>query len=350
MTNSDAPSEILRRLYYFHEKGELDGGSPTDIVSNMVAFGFFMAATTCSQAFEVTQELDFECDDTAKGDAVRLNANCIYCKTQVAKLMEDRRQLELTAKARNAAYIPQTASDALLKDISGELPDLSDGACKYVCLQCLARDISQTIHMRMNVECDIDTQPFFTAFSNGMTVAAEQTITQYQDKLASLGTQILSSNDVKRASIHMSDTVRNVTNVKVLNALKQSALVSQQMKIDKGSTSVVIQNVKQSISFTMMSSIASKIYSHVSVTNAIGYNAIYVKETDKLYSLRDLADDLAQSIDTMQQALTNSVVRIIMIITIMLIIAVLIFASLFFFKPDILFGGLGTYTQALAAK
>lgn len=335
-------ADLLRHLYFFDQKGELDGASATDIVSNIVAFGFFMGATTCSQAYEINQELDFECNDTAKGDAVRLNANCTYCKAQVEAAIADRLRLETKAVERNPAYQAQTPDPALLSDLKGTLADSSDGACKYVCLQCVARDVSQTIQMQMTVQCDVNTQPFQTAFINGMSLAAEQSVTQYQSKLQDMGASVATSTDIKRASIHISDTIRNISKVEVLNYLKQSALIAQELKIDKGSTSVVIQNVKQAISLTMLSSIASKVYTDSKVKTAIGYEAAEsALETN--YSLRDAYSQLLQSVDTMEQALSNTVVRIVMVIVIILVIAVLIFASLFFFKPDILFGGLTSF-------
>ena len=70
--------DLLSRLYYLDSKGQLDGSSATEIVSNIVAFGFIQASATCDQGFIVDQEVKLECNDAAKGVAVKNNPNCTY--------------------------------------------------------------------------------------------------------------------------------------------------------------------------------------------------------------------------------------------------------------------------------
>lgn len=338
-SKSTPGADLLRRLYFFDSSGELDGGTATQIVSNIVAFGFTSAVSTCDQGIVISQEMAFDCNQAGKGDEVRQNENCTLCKSQVAAVMADRMKLEALAASRNPNYTIQTAKPELLADIQGLLPDSSDGACKYVCLQCIARDVSQTIQVRLTENCNMDTEQFATAFSSGLNAAAQNQLNQYKDKLTAMGAQLSSPDLVRKASIHLSDTIRNITNSAVLNELNQRVVAAQQLIIEPGSTSVVIQNVKQAITVNMIASIASQLYTQGKVTAAIGYTDEDQENFNQIYSLRNLVNSLANSIDTMEDALSDSVVRIAIILIVMLITSVLIFASLFFFKPSIIFGG-----------
>jgi hypothetical protein len=337
--NVSGGQDLLQRLYYFDKNGELDGGSATQIVANIVAFGFASASATCDAGMEIVQEVDFECSDTAKGDAVRSNANCLACKAQVQKVMNDRVNLDALAASKNPNYIPPVANPDLVADIKGLLADGSDGACKYVCMQCVVMDFTQTLQVRVVENCDMSTETFATAFASGMTQAAADQLNQYKAQLTKMGAQLSSPDAVSKASIQISDTIRDITKTTTLSQLHSQVLAAQKMAINKDSTSVVIQNVKQAITIDMLASMAAQIYNDTNVTAAIQYNA-HEGSINNEYKLRNLADSLIASIDTMEDAMSDAVVRIAIILVVLLIIMVLIFAALFFFKPSILFGGL----------
>lgn len=331
--------DLLSRLYFLDSKGQLDGSSATEIVSNIVAFGFIQASATCDQGFIVDQEVKLECNDAAKAAAVRSNPNCTYCLQQVAAMLADRNNLEQQATARNPNYEPQVASPDVLQSIQGSLPDQTDGACKYVCLQCIAKNIDQNIQMSITENCNVSTQAFLTAFDNGLNSAAQQALKQNQDKLVQNGITIATDPDLARAAIHMTDTIKGITSIQTLEKLKQFALVAQAIQIDPLSTSVVLQNVRQAISLTMMASMSAKVYTDSEVKAKINYDGLS-GEIAKDFEAVDLIQSLEQSIETIQDALSNTAVRLALILIIILVIVVLLFASIFFFRPAILFGGL----------
>ena len=128
-----------------------------------------------------------------------------------------------------------------------------------------------------------------------------------------------------------------MTKIQELSSLYQYAGAIQQLKIDKGSSSVAIQHVDQTISLTMFSSLVSRIYDTTSIQDSIDYTS--KKEQIKIEkSFEDLIKDLQADVSTMEDLLESIIGKIMVSVLAMILTTFLVGAAVFFFKPDLIFG------------
>lgn len=332
-------ADTMARFYALEENGQLSGSTAGGIFSSVIAYGYLIANVQCKQAFVADQTVELDCNNSVLGNIVRNeNPNCDRCKALAAQVAQDRTLLEQQAHQRNPAYTEQKVSAHIEAQYYGEFRDNADGICKYVCLQCVANAVNQNLQMRLVEECATDTTEFVNAWVSGMSSQAEQEITKHQEALKSTGVQIRNQDDIKSLSISMANTIREMTQVEMLNALKQNALIVQETKIEPESTSVVIQNVSQSVALSMFQSIVSKTYTDTRIKAAID-----IKDKEQVIKIEtsffDLITSLEQSVKSVEKLVTTIIGQVMITLGALLIIVLLIFAAIFFFRPKLLFGG-----------
>lgn len=336
-TSRTAGADTIARLYALEGNGQLDASSANGIIANVVAYGYTIATLTCQQAFVNQQIFDLECNNAA-GQIIRQNPNCVNCIKLALLVAADRQKLEEDAHTRNPNYTPQVVLPQIAESYFGVLADKSDGICKYVCEQCVFENLSQNIQMQLVAECDETSRTFTSAFTQGMSVQAEVSLTQHQQALKSTGLKIQSQEDIKSLSIEMANTIRQMTTIKMLSALKQSAFNVQSMTVDPNSTSVMVQNGSQGITTSMFASIVSQVYTTTNVQNSINYQD--KAETIQIETeFTDLVNSLQTTVNTIETLLINTIGKIMITLLAMIMIVLFVFASLFFFKPGFLFGG-----------
>ncbi len=323
----DTPgATVLAALYNLSDHGQLDTSSANGIIASIVSYGFLTATTSCKQSFILNQNLSINCDNTVLGDAVANNPNCVACKAIMASLAQARNQLETDAHAANPNYTPQVPSQAILDIYNGTLPNHNDGACQYVCLQCIAKDINQTEQMTIDASCNTNTQSYISAFTNGMSYQAQVELGAQQNALKSVGYNIQNEDDVKKLSIQLADSITQMTKTESINALQQQALNIQQTIIDPGSTSVVLQHVNQTISLDMFASLASVTYSDARMKDAINFE-LTKKEIDIETSFTSLLQSLSTTVTEMNQLLLSIIGKILITILALLLTAVFLFVA-----------------------
>lgn len=336
-TKLTAGADTIARLYALEGNGQLDASTANGIISNVVSYGYTIATLTCQQAFVNAQTLEIDCNDPVIGDLVKNNPNCVKCKALAAQVAADRQKLEDDAAQINPNYQKQQVDPDIAESYFGVLQDHSDGICKYVCFQCIVENLSQNIQMQLVADCDINTKTFISAFTSGMSVQAEVELTQHQQALRSTGLDIQNQDDIKSLSIEMANTIRDMTTVKMLNALKQYALNVQNMKISPDSTSVMVQNATQGITTSMFASIVSKTYSNTSIQNSIDYQQ--KAQTIQIEtSFTDLINSLQTTVQTIESLLIQTVGRILITLLALLLVVLFAFSALMFFRPSFLFG------------
>lgn len=341
-TSSTEGATTLARLYFLEDNGQLQTDTANGIIASIVSYGYVYASVQCQQAFVDEQVQRISCDDTpgGPGELVPQNPNCVKCKSKIAEIVASRQALEELAHQKNPQYKIQVVDPKIKDAFIGVASDpYAAGVCKYVCEQCVAENVSQNIQMRVVEDCSsrINTDAFATAFTSGMSLQAESSLTKHQNALKTTGLAIQKSEDVKNLSIQIADTIRQMTCVRQLNNLNQQALNIQETAINAGSTSVVIENASQAISVSMFASLASQTYNNDSVSASIN-----LKEQRQLVqvetSFADLLNKLATTVRTMDQLLLSTVGKIMVTVVALILMILVIVASLFFFKPDLLFG------------
>lgn len=336
-TSNTPGADTIARLYALEGNGQLDASTAGGIIANVVAYGYTIATLTCQQAFVNQQLFDLECNNSA-GELVPKNPNCVACKKLAALVAADREKLEEDAHKRNPNYTPQKVNPQIAESYFGVLGDHSDGICKYVCEQCVFENLSQNIQMQLLAECDETTKTFTSAFVQGMSVQAEVSLTQHQQALKTTGLEIQNQEDIKSLSIEMANTIYQMTTVKMLTGLKQSAFNVQEMRVSKDSTSVMVQNGAQGITTSMFASIVSRVYTNTSVQDSINYQD--KAETIQIEtSFTDLVNSLQSTVTTIETLLINTIGKIMITLLAMIMIILFVFAAMFFFKPGFLFGG-----------
>ncbi len=160
---------VLAALYNLSDNGQLSSSSASGIVANVVSYGFTVATLTCQQSFIASQTVSLNCDNSVLGDIVSNNPNCLDCKIKMQSIIDMRTKLETDANQLNPSYQIQQASQSNINQFNGENPNHNDGICQYVCLQCIAKDIEQTLQMTIDASCQTNTSSFITAFTSGMS-------------------------------------------------------------------------------------------------------------------------------------------------------------------------------------
>ncbi len=319
-------ASVLATLYFLDSHGQLSNSSANGIVSSVVSVGFITASLTCKQSFISSQILSTNCNNAVLGDAVRKNINCVDCKAKMQEILDLRNKLENDAHQINPNYIIQTPNPNLLKQFNGNSDDHDDGICQYACLQCLVKDVEQTLQTTIDVTCQTNTNSFISAFTTGMSNQAEAELTKHQEALKNAGYDITSQNDIKSLSIQMADSITQMTQNVSLNALQQQALNIQQTIIEPESTSIVIQHLVQSITLDMFSTLASATYNDARMMDAIGFEE-QVKTIQIETSFTTLIKQLEASASTMESLVLSLTGKVLISIISMLLIGIILFAA-----------------------
>jgi hypothetical protein len=328
---------VIAALYNLDSHGKLLTSSANSIISSVVSYGYSVANSTCTQNFVIDQTSSLQCDDDVQGSNVAQNTNCIKCKDIVNQIFEMRGKLDRDAHDLNSNYVIPTLKKEAKAIIDGSLTSGNDGVCQYVCMQCVAKNIRQNIQMHIDQSCDVTNKNFVSAFTSGMSYQAEYELTKHQNALKETGYDIKTQDHIKSLAIQMSDTITEMTSNKLLTNLHVNALALQSVSIEPGSTSVVIQNVSQSLSISMMTSLASKTYNDTQVQNSIQYS-ITGKNVEAQTRFNDLLKELELTVNTLSQLLLSLVGKIIVIVIVLLSMVLVIFFAVFFYKPELLFG------------
>jgi hypothetical protein len=175
-----------------------------------------------------------------------------------------------------------------------------------------------------------------------MTEQAARSLGEHDSKLAAINAKAeadLTANAQNTAStsIHFVNLVTSISNTTMLQQLYQQALISQRMQVTPDSTSVVLNNVSQTMTVEMMASLASTFYntnflkSVSNYTQRKDYSKLYEEYQKNRVSLRDIHD-------TITDLVANSFWRMIWIVVGLLLFFLLVVAALMFFQPEFLFG------------
>jgi hypothetical protein len=323
-------ASVLSCLYLLDAHGQLSDSTASGIVSNVVSFGFATATTVCKQSFVASQAISVNCQNALIGQAVANNQNCVDCKAKMQAIADQRTKLEQDAHQLNPSYAIQTPSQIYLDLFNGtsstDGKPQNDGICQYVCLQCIAKDVQQTLQMTIDASCQTSTNSFITAFTTGMSYQAEYELTKHQEALKSAGYDIQSQHDIKNLSIQIADTITQMTENVSLNALQQQALNIQQTVIEPESTSIVIQHLVQTISLQMFSTLASAVYNDARMQDAINYTE-NVKSIQIETSFNTLIRQLEASVSTMETLVLSSVGKVLISVIALLLTAIILFAA-----------------------
>ena len=332
--SSDLPgAQILSRLYALEHQGQLGTKSVNGIVNNIIAFGYTVATTRCQQAYVAQQTIDFSCVGKEAGESVANNPNCAYCQKVIKDLVAGRVELEKEAARKNTNYKPQKANEALENAVT---TDLTENICQYMCQQCVMRNVEQDLQMRIVDSCEINTENFMDAFEAGMTSAAKAALASNSKSMAKAGINIQNQDNLNSFSEQISNTLRSMTTINLLNSLKSDALVAQNITVDPNSTSVVLQNIKQSINVSMMASLTSRYYTDASIQDSIDYQNV-ASSLNQLTNFEDVFAKFTASISTFSSLLSDTLTRILMLLALFAALGLLIFATILFLKPPFIF-------------
>ena len=340
LTNTmiDEGKQLIGALFALENQGQLNGDSVHSIVNNVFSYGYSMATLTCREAFVASQTIDIDCNKPGQGEKVRNNPNCQLCLKRTKEWLEGREKLDKDANVLNPNYTIPTDPKGL-QDIIGIDGNVNNntvgnsGICQYVCEQCVALQLEQNIQFQIANDCEVDTPEFRRVWSGAMTDKAEQNLSQHVKALE----QVQQGKKLRDLAITLSNSITTITKTNLLTEVKNQALIYQGIVIRPNSTSVVLQNVKQSVSMKVIANISGSIYTAQQL--AILSNSKTTAELAQLkITLNDLYKELADTYRSMQAILQNTLGQIIISIVSILITFVLIFAVLVYLKSNLIAG------------
>jgi hypothetical protein len=331
-------ASVLTALFQLDNVGRLDSGSAGGVVSNVVAFGFATAMSMCTQGFIVDQKINLNCDNSIKAAQVAQGRNCALCKQIVTHVEKLHAQLEKDASNLNPSFVPSTASDSAVQFVHGSAEiSGNDGACQYVCMQCVARNVTQNVNVQISSNCDTSTQSFRTAFVSGMSTQARIEIAKHQNALGETGLKVDTVEQMDNVAVNLVNSLSQMTSTSLLSTLQQQALVIQSTKIDPGSTSVVIQNLDQSVSVSMIATLTSSMFNDNIVRQAINFD-----EKSQLIQLQtdfnDLVSGLGGTVRTLSDLLSSLTGKIVITLIGILTTVLLVVAAFYFVQARFLVG------------
>lgn len=292
IASTSTGSSVLSALYMLENDGSLTGQTTNNMISQIISYGYVTAMQQCKSALVAQQALRVNCDDNPlfSQTIAQSSSNCQKCLNYVQSFIDQRNLLDRTAHQLNPEYVVPAVSPALLQQMVGHLPNRHDGICKYVCQQCIAEDISQSLAVHITTECEVGNQLFLSAFTTGMASEAYNQLSKHKSALQSVF-DVQSDQQLQDLSVQVSNTIRNITGQQNINLLFSWALALQSTSIDQGSTSVVVSNVDQSIDIKMMSSLVSSAYTDAKLQSAINF-----QENQKIIQLQQSFNDLVSRV------------------------------------------------------
>jgi hypothetical protein len=331
-------ANVMAALYNLGDKGQLaDGASGNSVISSVVSYGFTVATTQCKQSFVVKQSTDLDCNNAVQAKKVANNSNCTICKQYVDEIFKMREDLENEAHANNPSYKIQKPNEQAVDLINGKLSNHDDGLCQYVCMQCIVRNLNQDINFTIDTSCMVNSSSFISAFTSGMSYQAQVELTKHQNALKNAGYKIQKDADIDTMSVHLANSITDMTLDVSLNNLQTNALNVQETKISNGSTSVIMENVKQSITTNMLATIVSSIYNDVTVKQNINYKQKQ-QEIEIETNFSDFVKDISASANTMDQLLSDIIGKVLMGLIVILLIVLIIVSFLIKFESSAVFG------------
>lgn len=312
----------MASLFYAENKKHLYQSTTNSFFADVFAYGFVIASTTCSQSNVDVQNIVIGCQNPLGTKNFQQNLNCKLCNELVKNVFDDRNRLEQQAHNLNPNYSVQTPSSETVDHLFGT-EGKANGACKMVCNQCVFTDIKQDLQVKMIEECDISTESFNSAFVSGMSEQAYNKIKEHKDILNKTGNNLQSEDDFKSVAINVSNTIFDMSTTELKNCVKQSVLAAQNIKIDPKSTSLLVTNIFQNSSVSLVSSIVSRLVNDDQFKKAISYDE-QAAEIEKITDLNDFIDDLEETVKSMEDVMMTLFGRIMLITIGILFIGIII--------------------------
>jgi hypothetical protein len=132
-------------------------------------------------------------------------------------------------------------------------------------------NLKQELSANMTISCDVSTETFQKGFLLGMQTQARIEVAQNASKLIQMGMQVRNQAEIDNFSMTMVDSLKQIVTTTKLESLKQQAIMVQELTIEPGSTSVLVQNLSQNLSLVMYSSLISSELSMSKLKIAIDY-------------------------------------------------------------------------------
>jgi len=341
-------------FYEMSRNGLAPGTTGAGLVADMVAYGFVTAQTTCQTGFLADQTLSVECRDDGTGALVRGSTACQTCLSEVAAWQAEREALEVKAHQRNPDYHMQSWSRASRLAVEGEVGEkYATGACRYVCNQCVAEDITQNFQMKVDASCQADQTPnFVRAFTQGVQLKAHELVQRHQQGYHQVtgGPPPNLSNDDYNSQVSQSIAAQLTQsfNVKMLNQLVTQAVQLQTISVSPESTSLVLARVEQHVSATVISKAVLNLMNTAQAFGKDGNQTFdtsldYQSQISKLKlnkKVNDLLKDLTATVKNLQDLLRSTIGQIFASLLALLLLAVLACSLLIYFRRDLpwLFG------------
>ena len=336
---------LVSGLYTLEGAGQLADDSANGIFNRIVSYGLLTAMTTCQSSFLVNQTLSIECTDDQAGQDVANNTNCTSCKKLLTSWLTARQALDQEANKQNPDYVIPQPDPTLLATIRGPAAPASSwnavgdhGICRYVCDQCVVDGVDQTSNVHVGVMCDVTSEQFRSAFVQGLSLQSETEIIKHGNSISKVLKQIQNKDDIKTLSFNVSTSILQTATDNLLRELHAEALLYQGVIIQPGSTSVVISNVKQTITVDILASITSRFYTNVTLTSLSDYTTIK-NDLREILNLSDFLNEIEADVRTLIGLLKTTLGKILITLVAILFTVVIGIASIFFFKPKLLFGG-----------
>lgn len=239
------------------------GANVSGIVSNLVAYGYIESHVRCNAMFVVDQSVSLACKSPLglQGRPFVTNKGCQLCQSVVQSVLDARASLDKDVEANNSRYTPTMASQETTKRLTGTTNNYEDGVCRYQCMQCVAEGLSQDLRFFLQNSCDYGNQDFKTAFVNSVA-----------DQAQSLMSGTVYDSGSPDFTVNIAQAIADITTVDVLTTITQQVFVVQSVRIRDNSSSVILQNVNQSVSLSMVTQFASDIMTEENIKNSIDFD------------------------------------------------------------------------------
>lgn len=345
VTNKDN-QVLLSRFYDMQTTGNLgQNNTANGVFANIVAYGFVFAHQKCSSSVVINQKISINCNENL-GSIVENNRNCLACKRAVDEAIILRRKLEFDAVTLNPNYKTKIINETLLTKITGTkgvydtqgYNNFNDGVCKYICKQCVLENIEQNIHANISVSCEQDTNSFSSAFLSGMATKAKAEVLKFSDGLNNYGNEDVKVNpftkdsDSTKLGIRIAAGLKEITTIRLLENIKATAFIMQGVTIQEGSTSIMLDHVEQSVSFTLVAGIVSKFFRDDIIKGSINYSTSkQIAELERKNT--NLLKRAKNTFETVESLIRTSLGQLLIIIIVICLIILFIAAGILYFKP-----------------
>lgn len=254
--------KLFKNLNYLAAQGLSDKDGKSFCLAT-ISQAFFDASTKCTSSASVTTVTDLGCAPAGGYDYKKSKA-CVACRSLYDHALEERNKIETETAAKNTSYKAATKKETIWES--------ADAVCRPFCTACVVEGLTQSASVSVSSSC-ASSEDFKTNMKNSMAAQIKSYLTDNADQLKKGYEMELGDTSNDDVSAKMTETLYQFYQQNIEASLVSGVVTFQRLQIQRGSESILAQNITQAITVSVVESLVVRAAGSLDIYSEADLNA-----------------------------------------------------------------------------